>query len=228
MLKVLYIEDEPSLAKIVKETLELKGFKVEHLISGLGALEKLKSFKPDVCVFDVMLPGKDGFETGKEVRHFSADTPILYLTAKSQTADVLKGFESGGNDYLKKPFSLEELIVRIENLHQMHESVKVATFEPNKFTLGTLSFDPQNQTLGFDQNVKRLSFSETQLLQMLVERKGEVIKRKDILNKIWGDDHFFNSRNLDVYITKLRGYLKADANVKLLTLKSVGYRVVEG
>lgn len=226
MLKVLYLEDEPSLAKIVAETLQTRGMEIRHLLSGDKALDAFRDFKPDVCVFDVMLPGKDGFETGRQLRKLGIETPILFLTAKSQTADVLQGFQSGGNDYLKKPFSLEELIVRIENLYLLNSRQKEPLQTSAEIQLGEFTFDAKKQILQSEEKTQSLSFRETQLLLMLASEKGEIISRKDILDTIWGDDHFFNSRNLDVYITKLRSYFKPSDSVQILTLKSVGYRLL--
>ncbi|KPM48797.1 response regulator transcription factor [Jiulongibacter sediminis] len=225
MLKVLYLEDEPSLAKIVVETLQSRGMEILHLKTGERALETVQVFHPDVCVFDVMLPGKDGFETGVQFRGAGVETPILFLTAKSLTEDVLKGFKSGGNDYLKKPFSLEELIVRIENLHHLHSREEEAFKRPPEIKLGDFTFDPKKQIIQGPEKVQSLSFRETQLLLMLASKKGEIVSRKDILDTIWGDDHFFNSRNLDVYITRLRGYFKSSDSVQIITLKGVGYRL---
>ena len=225
MLKILYIEDEPSLAKIVKETLEMRDFEVKHLENGDKSLEIFREFQPDVCVFDVMLPGKSGFEIGKQIKAISPKAPILFLTAKSQTQDLLEGFASGGNDYLKKPFSLEELIVRVKNLNAMSDGYVDKQF--NKNQIGSFEFDLSTQILKTNNKKITLSFRETQLFQMLLDNKNEIVHRKLILDSIWGDDHFFNSRTLDVYITKLRSYLKEDSSIKIITLKSVGYKLTD-
>ncbi len=226
-IKVLYIEDEISLAKIVKESLQGRSFQVQHLEDGTQLAEQFESFKPDICVFDVMLPKKDGFALGKEIRQMDPQVPILYLTAKSHTADVLQGFQSGGNDYLKKPFSLEELIVRIKNLCEMSAGKTGVMEQSSLLHLGSYTFHPTKLELSRGQEVKRLSYREAELLLVLLTQKNEIVSRKLILDKLWGDDNFFNSRNLDVYITKLRSYLKEDPNVQILTLKSVGYRLID-
>lgn len=146
--------------------------------------------------------------------------PIIFVTAKTQTEDLLKGFESGGNDYLRKPFSMEELIARINNLLQLtQKTVKVKGVE----SFGKYEFDPSKYELRIEKNVRKISHREAMLLQTLIENKNSAVNRKDILLKVWGDDSFFNSRNLDVYITKLRDYLKDDPSVKIITLKGIGY-----
>jgi len=227
MMKVLYIEDEPSLAKIVKESLQSRSFDILHLSDGEYLIEKFHSFNPDICLFDVMLPIRDGFTLAKEIRKLNPQIPIIFITAKNQTVDILEGFQSGGNDYIKKPFSLEELIVRINNLYQIcHQNPSTNPYE-NIINIGKYKFSTTRLELILANEVKRLSYREAQLLMLLIEYKNEVVNRKHILDSIWGDDHFFNSRNLDVYITKLRQYLKEDSRVQILTLKAVGYRLVD-
>ncbi len=228
-IKLFYVEDEPSLAKIVKESLESREFEVKMITSGLNAIAEFKNYVPDVCVLDVMLPHKDGFTIGQEIRSLKKDIPILFLTAKNQTEDVLKGFASGGNDYIRKPFSMEELIVRIKNLLDLSQveskgnsQIKVTDL----INIGQYVFYPLRQELHSEINVKRLSHRETQLLELLARNLNQAVARKIILDQIWGNDSFFNSRNLDVYINKLREYLKEDQRVELITLKGVGYRLV--
>lgn len=228
-IKLFYVEDEPSLAKIVKESLESREFEVKMITSGLNAIAEFKNYVPDVCVLDVMLPHKDGFTIGQEIRSLKKDIPILFLTAKNQTEDVLKGFASGGNDYIRKPFSMEELIVRIKNLLDLSQveskgnsQIKVTDL----INIGQYVFYPLRQELHSEINVKRLSHRETQLLELLARNLNQAVSRKIILDQIWGNDSFFNSRNLDVYINKLRDYLKEDQRVELITLKGVGYRLV--
>lgn len=226
MLKILYLEDETSLAKIVKESLMSRSFEVMHLESGQNALNVFNEFQPDVCVFDVMLPDKDGFEVAKEIRAKNATTPIIFLTAKNQTTDLLMGFDAGGNDYIKKPFSLEELIVRINNLHALSKNKSDSAGNTSGIKIGKYVFSTTKQELRFENEIRKISFRECQLLDLLTESKGEIVSRKVILDTVWGDDHFFNSRNLDVYITKLRGYFKSDPNIEIITLKAVGYRLI--
>ena len=227
MLKILYLEDEASLAKIVKESLASRSFEVLHLESGQNAANIFNEFQPDVCVFDVMLPDKDGFEVAKEIRAKNEKTPIIFLTAKNQTSDLLIGFEAGGNDYVKKPFSLEELIVRINNLHSISQNKSALEEKTSEIKIGKYVFSTTKQELRFENEIRKISFRECQLLDLLTKSKGEIVSRKIILDTVWGDDHFFNSRNLDVYITKLRGYFKADPNIEIITLKAVGYRLID-
>ena len=227
MIKVLYVEDEASLAKIVKESLQSRSFEIVHLPDGQNVLETFKDFKPDVCLFDVMLPVKDGFSLGKEIRAIDPKVPIMFITAKNQTTDVLEGFQSGGNDYIKKPFSLEELIVRIKNLHHISSTDQVTSLQGDNIRIGRYIFSPNKSELTFDSEIKRLSYRETQLLSLLTLQKNQVVNRKHILDTLWGDDNFFNSRNLDVYITKLRQYFREDPKVEILTLKAVGYRLID-
>jgi len=226
MLKIFYVEDEPFLAKIVKETLETKGYEVTLVTDGASASEVFLSDSYDICVLDVMLPNKNGFDVAKDIRKINVAIPILFLTAKDQTMDLLKGFEVGGNDYIRKPFSMEELIVRIENLVKMadlksvgsaNEAIKVG----QKFT-----FYPKRLTLSYDDEEKILSHRESQILELMCSNMNQVTERKNILMKVWGDDSFYNSRNLDVYITKLRGHFKIDPTVKITTLKGVGYQFI--
>jgi len=227
-VKVLYVEDEPFLAKIVKESLESRLYEVNLITDGLHVIPAFEQYQPDICILDVMLPNMDGFTLGEKIRKKQSDVPIIYLTAKNQTDDVLKGFAVGGNDYLKKPFSMEELIIRMQNLLQiMHgSSVKTNSEPSDKFPLGNYYFYPLRYELAYKEEITKLSHREAQVLQLLVEHKNLSVARKKILKEVWGDDTFFNSRNLDVYIKKLRDYLKKDENVKIITLKGIGYRFV--
>ncbi len=220
--KVFYLEDELFLARIVKESLESRGFEVIMESDGEKALSSFKKSAADICVLDVMLPGKDGFEIANEIRQCNKNIPIIFLTAKTQTEDVVKGFSIGGNDYIRKPFSMEELIVRIQNLLRLND-------QPQKIngdfvTLGMYTFHLNRQVLDDGKEERKLSYRETELLKMLFENRNTIIERKDILTMIWNNDSFFNSRTLDVYITRLRSYLKNDPSLEILTIKGVGYR----
>ncbi len=223
--KVLYVEDEVFLGKIVRESLESRGFEVIMETDGANVMKLFKDSAPDICVLDVMLPNKDGFTLADEIRELREDVPIIFLTAKTQTEDVVKGFASGGNDYIRKPFSIEELIVRIQNLlRQKPEGPQ--KIQGNTVTLGKFSFQLNRQVLTNGTDERKLSFRESELLKLLYETRDKIIDRRDILNLLWGNDSFFNSRNLDVYITKLRGFLKADPSLEIITIKGVGYRFV--
>jgi DNA-binding response OmpR family regulator len=226
-IRILYVEDEIFLGKIVFETLTMRGFDVLMEMDGNKVMPAFNEFQPDICVLDIMLPNKNGFEIAEEIRKANADIPIIFLTAKTQTEDVVKGFKMGGNDYMRKPFSMEELIVRIENVLNIRQERKTGVVE-NATLLGQFSFDANKQFLIFNGEIRKLSFRETELLRFLCLSNNMVIQRKELLIHIWGNDSFFNSRNLDVYIAKLRGYLKEDPSLQIITIKGVGYRFVIG
>jgi DNA-binding response OmpR family regulator len=223
--KVLYVEDELFLGKIVKESLESRGFDVIMESDGGKATAAFKNSQPDICVLDVMLPNKDGFAIADEIRNTNEEVPIIFLTAKTQTEDVVKGFSLGGNDYIRKPFSMEELIIRIQNaLRNKTEAPKIISGDSVK--MGKYTFQLNRQVLKDGKEDRKLSYRESELLKLLYQNREKIIDRKDILNLLWGNDNFFNSRNLDVYITKLRGYLKEDPSLEIITIKGIGYRFV--
>jgi DNA-binding response OmpR family regulator len=226
MVTILYVEDEVFLGKIVKETLESRGYAVQMETDGIDVLDAYKKTKPDICVFDVMLPGKSGFEIAEEIRKLNQQVPILFLTAKTQSEDVIKGFSLGGNDYLRKPFSMEELIARIQNLLKMAGGHQLVVADPDNIKIGKFNFNLPRQVLTGGSEERKLSYRETELLRYLYEHRNHIIDRRDLLNKIWGNDNFFNSRNLDVYVTKMRGFLREDPTLEILTIKGVGYRFV--
>src|SRR5271154_6992621 len=220
-IKILYVEDEPFLGKIVKESLESRDFEVRMVTDGKEVQELFDEMKPDICVLDIMLPNKDGYAIAKNIRKGSPATPIIFVTAKTQTDDVLKGFDAGGNDYLRKPFSMEELIARVNNLLQLARRPVPSPQEIISF--GQFEFVPGRYELRRKDNIRKLSNREALLLQILCANQNSTVTRKDVLMHVWGDDSFFNSRNLDVYITKLRDYLKADSSIEIITIKGVGY-----
>lgn len=224
--KILYVEDEPFLGRIVKESLESRSFQVRMVRDGAHALQAYRDFQPHACVLDVMLPNRDGFSIGQDIRQENPRVPIMYLTAKNQTEDVLQGFHSGGNDYLRKPFSMEELIVRLQNLLQLSQNRPDPPSAGHSVRIGRYTFLPNKYELEIDGQTRSLSHRETELLRILCEHENRIVQRKHILQTIWGDDSFFNSRNLDVYITKMRDYLKADPAVRIVTIKGVGYHFV--
>jgi DNA-binding response OmpR family regulator len=226
MVTILYVEDEVFLGKIVKETLESRGYAVQMETDGNEVLDSFKKMQPDICILDVMLPGKSGFEIAEEIRKTNHQVPILFLTAKTQNEDVVKGFSLGGNDYLRKPFSMEELIARIQNLLKMTGGAQLIVEDPDNIRIGIFSFNLPRQVLTGGREEKKLSYRETELLRYLYENRNNIIDRRNLLNKIWGNDNFFNSRNLDVYVTKMRSYLREDADIEILTIKGVGYRFV--
>ena len=221
--KVLYVEDEIFLAKIVSETLQSRGYDVVLEGDGGKAVDRFTKEKPDVCVLDIMLPNKDGFAIADEIRDKDTDVPIIFLSAKSQTGDVVNGFKTGANDYIRKPFSIEELIVRIENVLKRKNT---APEETEEVKIGEYTFNTRRQTLHHPAEQRKLSYRENELLKLLYANRDKIVERSEILTLLWGSDSFFNSRNLDVYITKLRGYLKQDPAIEIITIKGIGYRFV--
>jgi len=224
-VKILYAEDELFLGKIVKESLESRGYEVVMEADGNKVLSHFTQQQPQVCILDIMLPNKDGFTIAEEIRNMNKEVPIIFLTAKTQVEDLVKGFKTGGNDYIRKPFSMEELIVRIENVLKQKNEGKYAGSN-TAVQIGAYSFHSNHQLLKHDNDEKKLSFRETELLKVLYINRDKIIDRRDILNLLWGNDNFFNSRNLDVYITKLRSYLKKDSSLQIITIKGIGYRFV--
>jgi DNA-binding response OmpR family regulator len=226
-IKILYAEDELFLGKIVRETLESRGFIVTMEADGGKVVELFKKTDPDICLLDIMMPNKDGFAIAGEIRRLNKQVPIIFLTAKTQTADVVNGFGAGGNDYIRKPFSMEELIVRIQNLLKLR-SAEADHLNNGVLSIGKFRFHLNRQLLTLGKEEKKLSFREAELLKMLCMNREKIIDRKDILHLLWGNDSFFNSRNLDVYMAKLRSYIKEDPSLEIITIKGVGYRFVAG
>lgn len=225
--KILYVEDEPFLGKVVKETLEFRGYDVLLKIDGAHVLEVFEEFSPDICVLDVMLPNVDGFSLCTRIREINSRMPVIFLTAKNQTEDLVRGFDAGGTDYMRKPFSIEELILRIENQLTLHnKNTQINIGENGKIKLGRFEYVPGEYELRLKENIIRLSNREAQVLNMLVSRVNEIVERRKLLKEVWGDDSFFNSRNLDVYIRRLRDYFLSDPSIKIITLKGKGYRFV--
>ena len=225
-IRILYVEDELFLGKIVRESLETRNYEVVMETDGAAVLESFKKSRPDVCVLDILLPNKDGFAIAEEIRAVDQLVPIIFLTAKTQTNDLVKGFSIGANDYIRKPFSMEELIVRIDNALKHRNNGAKEEAQQEQLRLGKSLFHLNRQLLISGNEEKKLSFRESELLKLLYQNRERIIDRKDILNLLWGNDSFFNSRNLDVYIAKLRGYLKPDESIEILTIKGVGYRFI--
>jgi len=223
--RILLLEDELQLAKIVSETLRSRGFEVTHLNNGRLGLEAIYKTVFDVCVVDVMMPFLDGFTFVKELRKTDKSIPVLFLTARSQDKDVIEGYGAGGNDYLKKPFSLEELLLRINELLKRNDGRLSNAAEP--VTIGSYYFFAQRQELinNNHQSIK-LSHRESELLALLVQHKNQLLDRKATLMKLWGDDNSFNARTMDVFITKLRKHLKDDHSVEILNIRGVGYKLL--
>jgi DNA-binding response OmpR family regulator len=220
-IKVLLAEDEPSLAMITKESLETRNFEVVHCHDGEEAFLTYKNNTFDILVLDVMMPKKDGFTLAKDIRKLNKKIPIIFLTAKSQTQDVLEGFHLGGNDYLKKPFSMEELIVRI---HALLDRNTTNTTDA-KTNIGNYVFDVTKQTLIQHNKTIALTHRESALLELLTNNKDEVLDRSIILNTIWGNDDFFNGRSMDVFISKLRKKLADDSTIQIINVRGFGYKM---
>ncbi len=223
MPTLLLIEDELSLGLIVKDSLEVRGFTVLYASDGDEGLALFQHHQPDVVVTDVMMPRLDGFTLAERIRRENASVPIVFLTARSQTADVVRGFELGGNDYLRKPFSMDELIVRVRALLARPKAAPTA---PERLTIGRYEFDFPKQKLLIDGRETSLSHREAALLKRLVEQKNEVLERNDVLRELWGDDTFFNGRSLDVFITRLRRHLQADPQIQIVNVRGIGYKLM--
>ncbi len=221
-IKIVLAEDEIALGSIIKESLESRNFEVLLAYDGVEALKLYRSETPDLLVFDVMMPKKDGFTLAREIRVSDKNTPIIFLTAKSQTKDVVEGFKYGGNDYLKKPFSMEELIVRINALLERTQLSKLNQF----ISLGNYEFNHIKQELNHKGVITKLTHREAELLFHLAEKRNEVLDRSIILKKIWGEDDFFNARSMDVFISKLRKKLSSDPGIEILNVRGFGYKLI--
>ncbi len=227
-IKILYIEDEPNLGKIVCDTLKLQGFEVVWETDGAKVMTHFQHFTPDLCLLDIMLPNIDGYNLCKQIRKEFEALPIIFLTAKIETADLVRGFDAGGSEYIKKPFSIEELIARIKNQIRIHGLDPKERLNPKvriseEIKIGDYIFFPKRYELQAPSGLKALSNREGELLALLINEGNRVVDRKKILLKVWGDDSFFNSRNLDVYIKKLRNYFREDPNIEIQTLRGRGY-----
>ncbi len=224
-MRVLLAEDDRNLGNILKSYLEAKGFETTLCINGEEAFNAYKKMNFDFCIVDVMMPVKDGFTLAKEIRSMDKKIPILFLTAKSLPEDKLKGFEVGGDDYLTKPFSMEELLARMKAITRRTDQNKKSE-KDNFYTIGQYHFDFNRQILSFKGKEHKLTSKEADLLHLLCENKNDVLDRSYALNKIWFDDSYFNARSMDVYIAKLRKYLKNDPDVELLNVHGVGFKLI--
>lgn len=227
-LKVLYVEDEPFLSHIVSDGLKSSGYAVQVVGDGNLVMDAYLLLKPDICILDIMLPSKDGYTLAKELKAIQPDLPIIFLSAKVLTEDVVKGFKSGGNDYLKKPFSMEELLVRLEALlHRFGRESSSAAVENSKvYAFGNCQLDTVQQILTTSSGDHSLSFKESALLEMMILRKNDVLERQEALIKIWGDDNYYNTRSMDVFMTHLRKLLKDEPGIQIMNLRSIGYKLL--
>ncbi len=225
-LKVLLAEDDKNLGAVLKAYLEAKGYQTTLSVNGKEAFDIFNKKKFDFCILDVMMPVKDGFTVAQEIRKLDKQIPILFLTAKSMQEDKIRGFEIGGDDYLTKPFSMEELLVRMKAI--MRRVSEGGTSDPKLafYKLGRLTFDYNRQILTGGAAEIKLTSKEAELLKLLCENANEVLDRSIALNRIWQDDSYFNARSMDVYITKLRKYLKEEPAVELLNVHGIGFKLV--
>ncbi|MDR0976439.1 MAG: response regulator transcription factor [Prevotellaceae bacterium] len=235
MITVLLVEDEAILAQIIKDTLEGDDFAIHTAADGEEGLQRFFALKPDVLVADVMMPRLDGFEMVRRIRRRDRHTPVLFLTARSAVADVVEGFELGANDYLKKPFSMQELMVRIKALAGRAadyggDAAKAAPdSEESTFDIGSYHFNAVTQLLTSPGvSPQELSHREAEILRRLAAHPTEVVTTQSILLQLWGDDSFFNTRSLHVFITKLRRRLAADPRIRIVNVRGIGYKLIVG
>ena len=222
--RIFYIEDEPYLGRIVKDTLENQGYQLVWETDGTRVLETLGNFDPDICILDIMLPHVDGYELCQQIKAVKPGLPVIFLTAKTETSDLVRGFEAGGTDYIRKPFSIEEVIARIENQLAIGKGRAPNSGAQNhEIRLGKYTYHRLRYELVSPEGSLQLSQRESEILSLLASSVNRVIDRKQILMSVWGDDSFFNSRNLDVYVRKLREYFRHDPNIRIQTLKGKGY-----
>lgn len=221
--KILYVEDDETLSFVTSDNLTLNGYQVEHCLDGEEAMEKFKGQYYDLCLLDVMLPKKDGFTLATEIRKKNPEIPIIFLTAKSMKEDKITGLKLGADDYITKPFSIEELILKIEVFLRRKY---VNTQTTNKYTLGKLAFDYRNLTINNGETEKTLTQREADLLKLLIENKNNVIKREEILERVWGQNDYFLGRSMDVFISRLRKYLQDDENIKIDNIHGVGFKLI--
>ncbi|MEH3115819.1 response regulator transcription factor [Pedobacter terrae] len=226
-IKVLYAEDEPFLARIVVDGLSSSGYEVNLALDGKLAWSQLQENKPDICILDIMMPQKDGYTLATEIRKLDPNIPIIFLSAKALTEDVVKGFKSGGNDYLKKPFSIDELLVRMESLLKRfgHEQ-KDETDVVRKYQFRNCVLDVLTQKLKTSTGEHSLSYKETILLELLLKNRNNTLEREQALIKIWGEDSFYNGRSMDVFMAHLRKLLKNEPEIQIMSLRGVGYKLI--
>jgi DNA-binding response OmpR family regulator len=223
-LKILLCEDDENLGMLLREYMQAKGFDVDLFPDGDAGYRAFMSTRYDVCVFDVMMPIKDGFTLARDIRMADAEVPIIFLTARSLKEDILEGFRAGADDYLTKPFSMEELLFRIEAIMRRVKGKKGT--EPIIFSIGQFVFNSQKQLLTMGDNTIKLTTKESELLQLLVVNVNNILERNYALKTIWIDDNYFNARSMDVYITKLRKLLKDDPEVEIINVHGKGYKLI--
>ena len=226
--KILLVEDDPNFGTVLKDYLSLNDYNVTLAKDGLEGLIMFKNDDFDLCIFDVVMPRKDGFSLAKDVRATSTEIPIIFLTAKTMKEDVLKGYQAGADDYLNKPFDSEVLLYKIKAILQRKESEQSVEDESFEFSIGKFEFNSKLRHLTFDnEETQKLSPKESKLLKLLAVHKNDLMPRELALTKIWRDDNYFTSRSMDVYIAKLRKYLRSDENVEILNIHGEGFRLIE-
>ena len=224
--KILVIEDDPNVGYILQESLELQGFEVVRCEDGEAGHSAFVKEKFDLCLIDVMLPKKDGFTLATEIREIDHDIPIIFLTAKSLKEDRIEGFKIGGDDYITKPFSMEELILRIQAVLKRSKNSQSANQKQKRFVIGNYIFDYERQTLLHQQQQQKLTHKESELLRLLCLNLNQILNREIALKQIWGDDSFFTARSMDVYITKLRKYLSDDDRIEIMNVHGKGFKMI--
>ena len=222
-LKLLLVEDDPNLGKILREYLSAKSYDVTLCLNGKEGLEAFRKADFQFCILDVMMPIMDGFALAKEIRKINQQVPLLFLTAKSMKEDAIEGFKLGADDYVKKPFSMEELILRMNAILRRTNFDNV---EIDEYGIGEYQFDVKRRLLGRQGMVQKLTAKESQLLALFCKINGELLERESALKLIWGDDSYYNARSMDVYIAKLRKYLSHDPSIEILTVHGKGFRMV--
>ena len=222
--KLLIVEDDLNLGQILKEYLEAKGFETHLCRDGEEGIKAFRDHHFDLCILDIMMPKKDGFTLAKEIRLTDKQTPIIFLTAKSMKEDTLEGFKIGADDYITKPFSMEELLLRLMAI--LRRTGNSSGKAPNSFTFGAFTFNYDQQILQFGQEEQKLTSKESELLRLLCQNINQTLDRSAALKVIWKDDSYFNARSMDVYIAKLRKYLKKDENIRILTIHGEGFKLV--
>ena len=225
-VRILYVEDDLTLSFVTRDNLEMRGYSVDFCEDGITALEKITSQLYDICILDVMLPRMDGFTLARKIRKFNEAIPIIFLTARSTSEDKIFGLQQGGDDYITKPFSIEELVLKIEIFLKRSKIEPRQEIKNKSIQFSNFAFSPENLRLTFGDTPLNLTYREAVLLQYLLEHRDTVLRREEILNAVWGNDHFFSSRSMDVFISRLRKLLKSDPGVRIESVNNVGYRLV--
>jgi DNA-binding response OmpR family regulator len=228
MPNLLLVEDDTNLGSLLQEYLIDKGFPTDLATDGQKGWQSFVDKEYDLCIFDVMMPKKDGFSLAKEVRMSGRDVPIIFLTAKSMKEDTMQGFRVGADDYVTKPFDREELLLRIEAILRRYKKQPDAQDETNIFQVGQFTFDYNHQLLKAGDKSTRLTSKESELLRLFCQNLNQPISRSFALKTIWGDDSYFNARSMDVYITKLRKFLREDPSIQIMNLHGEGFKLMVG